>query len=123
VVDDEPDVLRLIEKILKDMGHSVALAGSADQAIQIYDEMQTKPDLLLTDVIMPGLSGPMLVDRLLERQPDLRVLFVSGYDDRQVVQNYTTRHGFALLPKPFTLDRLSAKVQEILQGSTSEPQS
>ena len=111
VVDDEPDVLQLIESILADGGYSVITARSADNAIEAFEKMPETPDLLLTDVVMPGMSGPMLVDNLLAKKPDLKVLFMSGYDDRQVVQRYVVEKGFRLIPKPFTIKSLKAAVQ------------
>jgi DNA-binding NtrC family response regulator len=117
VVDDEPDVLRLVEAILSEQGYHVFLAKGADNAIRTFDRMSRKPDLVLTDVVMPGMSGPMLIDQLLETTPNLRVLFMSGYDERQVVQKYVVEKGFALISKPFTLQSLSASVQEVLDAA------
>ena len=122
VVDDEPDVLRLVESILGEAGFKVVLARTADSALQAFDSMSQSPDLLLTDVVMPGMSGPMLVDHLLVRRPDLKVLFMSGYDDRQVVQRYVVEKGFRLLPKPFTIGSLRSAVQaEIESVGVAEP--
>jgi DNA-binding NarL/FixJ family response regulator len=66
---------------------------------------------------MPGMSGPMLIDHLLTLDPNLKVLFMSGYDDRQVVQRYVVEKGFALISKPFTLQRLAAAVKSVLAGT------
>ncbi|MDP9168977.1 MAG: response regulator [Acidobacteriota bacterium] len=117
VVDDEPDVLRLVEAILSEQGYHVMLAKGADAAIKTFERLQRKPDLVLTDVVMPGMSGPMLVDRLLSVEPDIRVLFMSGYDDRQVVQRYVVEKGFTLIPKPFTVQGLGAAVTDVLAGN------
>jgi two-component system cell cycle sensor histidine kinase/response regulator CckA len=111
VVDDEPNVLQLVESILEEAGYSVIAANSAANAIKAFDKMAYRPDLLLTDVVMPGMSGPMLVDQLLAKQPGLKVLFMSGYDDRQVVQRYVVEKGFRLLAKPFSLSGLRAAVE------------
>ena len=116
MVDDEPDVLRLVEAILSEQGYSVILAKGADNAIRTFERMAKKPDLILTDVVMPGMSGPMMVDHLLQIDPQIRVLFMSGYDDRQVVQKYVVEKGFALISKPFTLQRLGATVKDVLDG-------
>lgn len=83
-------------------------------ALELFQNSPTPIDLLLTDVVMPGMSGPMLVDRLLAMQPTLQVLFMSGYDDRQVVLRYVLKEGFALLAKPFTMEALCREVNEIL---------
>ena len=117
VVDDEPDMLRLVEAILSEQGYQVLLARGADNAIRTFERMQRRPDLVLTDVVMPGMSGPMLVDQLLTIDPNVRVLFMSGYDDRQVVQRYVVEKGFALIAKPFTLQKLGAIVKDVLDGN------
>lgn len=119
IVDDEPDILRLVETILTRLGYDVILARGAQSAIDALGMMTRKPDLILTDVVMPGMSGPMLVDHLLANTPDLRVLFMSGYDDRQVVQKYVVDKGFSLVAKPFTAQRLGAAVKSALAGETS----
>jgi len=116
VVDDEPDVLRLIEAILSEQGLNVILAKGADNAIRTFERLDRRPDLVLTDVVMPGMSGPMLVDHLLSLDPNIRVLFMSGYDDRQVVQRYVVEKGFALIPKPFTVHGLGRHVKDALEG-------
>jgi two-component system, cell cycle sensor histidine kinase and response regulator CckA len=113
-VDDDPDVLRLVEAILRRFGFRVLAAASADEALEIFSGLEHPPDLLLTDVVMPGVSGPVLADRLLAAEPQMRVLFMSGYDNRQIVQHYVVKPGFPLIPKPFTHESLAAKVREIL---------
>jgi two-component system cell cycle sensor histidine kinase/response regulator CckA len=117
IVDDEPDVLRLVESILADDGYEVVTAKSADGAIIEFERLPRCPDLLLTDVVMPGMSGPMLVERLLESEPNLKVLFMSGYDDRQVVQRYVVERGFSLISKPFTVKALRLAVHEVIKDN------
>jgi two-component system, cell cycle sensor histidine kinase and response regulator CckA len=113
VVDDEPDILRLVNSMLSDQ-YDVIPASSAESAIQLFDSPSKRPDLVLADVVMPGMSGPMLVDQLLTIKPDLRVLFMSGFDDRQVVQKYVVDRGFRLIPKPFTARTLLTTIKEVL---------
>ena len=115
VVDDEADVLRLIQSILIEEGYEVVSAKTANAAIRAYEKLDRKPDLLLTDVVMPGMSGPMLVDHLLQAEPNLRVLFMSGYDERQVVQRYVVERGYRLITKPFTVKSLRTAVQAVLK--------
>jgi two-component system, cell cycle sensor histidine kinase and response regulator CckA len=125
VVDDEPEILNFVQTALNRVGYTVVQAQSGATALELFGKQQGSIDLLLTDVVMPGMSGPMLVDRLLAMQPSLPVLFMSGYDDRQVVQRYVLKEGFALLPKPFTLEALSAKVHELIPAApvNNKPQS
>jgi two-component system cell cycle sensor histidine kinase/response regulator CckA len=117
VVDDEPDVLRLIQSILTEEGYEVIAAKSADSAIKAFERLGRPPDLLLTDVVMPGMSGPMLVDHLLQVEPHLKVLFMSAYDDRQVVQRYVVEKGFRLIAKPFTIKALRTVIEATLKES------
>lgn len=80
------------------------------------------PDLLLTDVVMPGLSGPMIAEQLHTQYPALKVLFMSAYEDRQVVRRYVKDEGFDLISKPFSVDDLAAKVTAVLlEPPTGEP--
>lgn len=117
VIDDEPDVVRLIQSILSEEGYQVLTATNAESAIKTFENLENPPDLVLTDVVMPGMSGPMLIDRLLGMQPSLRVLFMSGFDDRQVVQRYVVEKGFRLIPKPFTIKKLRATIEAVLAES------
>jgi two-component system cell cycle sensor histidine kinase/response regulator CckA len=118
VVDDEADVLRLVDTILSGQGYNVILTKGADQAMRTFERMPQKPDLILTDVVMPGMSGPTLVEHLQQMAPDLKVLFMSGYDDRQVVQKYVVDKGFALIAKPFTIHDLGASIKVVLDGDS-----
>lgn len=115
VVDDEPDILRLLQSILTEDGYEVIAAKSAELAIKAFERLAHHPDLLLTDVVMPGMSGPMLVDHLRKLAPDLKVLFMSGYDDRHVVRSYVLDKGFQLIPKPFTVKSLRLAIDEVIK--------
>jgi two-component system cell cycle sensor histidine kinase/response regulator CckA len=70
--------------------------------------------LLIADVIAPGMSGPMLADKLTELQPGLPVLYISGYNHTQIVQKFVVEKGRALLIKPFNREQLRARVEELL---------
>lgn len=123
VVDDEQDILNVVEAALNREGFEIIQALNGDMALELFQKSQKPVDLLLTDVVMPGMSGPMLVDRLLAMQPSLPVLFMSGYDDRQVVLRYVLQEGFALLPKPFSIETLARKVNEMLPPAPSASKS
>lgn len=122
VVDDEPDVLRLVDAILTGRGYRVLVSKGADHAIRTFERMAQKPDLVLTDVVMPGMSGPMLGEELREIEPDVRVLFMSGYDERQVVRKYVVDRGFTLISKPFTVQDLRNAVERVLEAAPLEPE-
>jgi len=95
----------------------VVTAANGTKAIALISKMDSPPDLLLTDVVMPGMSGPMLADQLLAKFSGARVLFMSGYDERQVVQRYVVEKGFALIAKPFQLHSLCAAVKKAMEAT------
>jgi len=100
----------MIDTFLSGVGFQVVLANGGEDAIEAFKKMPRIPDLVLTDVVMPGMSGPMLVDRLLALNPEIRVLFMSGYDERQVVQRYVVEKRFHLIAKPFSFKDLQAAI-------------
>jgi DNA-binding NtrC family response regulator len=113
-VDDDRSILGLLDATLSAAGYRVLLADGGRSAIQAYETSQEPVHLLLTDVIMPDLTGPVVAERLLARQPNLRVLFISGFHDADLVQRFVTRKGFTLLPKPFTPESLLRVVRQSL---------
>jgi PAS domain S-box-containing protein len=119
LVEDEPAVRRLGRRILERGGYAVVEAGSAAAALDLADRHPGPIHLLLTDVVMPGMSGKALADRLGGRMPRLRVLFTSGYTDDAIVQHGVLEPGIAFLEKPFTPDVLLRRVREVL-GTPAE---
>jgi two-component system cell cycle sensor histidine kinase/response regulator CckA len=115
VVDDEPEIRKLVGAMVSNLGYTVMTADSGEHALTLYKNNKGPIDLLITDVVAPGMSGPMLADKLTEIQPDLKVLYISGYDNTHVVQKYVVEKGHALLAKPFTVDEIQAKVRELLK--------
>lgn len=113
-VDDDRSILGLIDSVLTAAGYRVLLADGGWRAIEIYEQCTEPIHLLVTDVIMPDLTGPVVAERLRFRQPDLQVLFISGFHDADLVQRFVIRRGFSLLPKPFTVDGLLRVVNERL---------
>lgn len=116
VVDDEPEIRKLVSAMLTPHGYNIILADTGEQALKVFRKQSKDIDLLLTDVVAPGMAGPTLADQLTELKPELKVLFMSGYDNRQVVQKYVVEKGFLLLPKPFTLRQLKEKVEEAFRN-------
>src|SRR5919205_1753478 len=114
VVDDEPEVRKLVGAMVSNFGATVLTADSGEHALTLYRNNKGPIELLITDVVAPGMSGPMLADKLTEIQPDLKVLYISGYDNTHVVQKYVVEKGHALLPKPFTVEEIKSKVNELL---------
>ena len=121
VVDDEPEIRKLVGAMVQRHGYKVLTADNGDHAITLLKNQKTPVDLLLTDVVAPGMSGPMLADKLVEQQPGLRVLFMTGYPGTHIVQSYIVEKGFALLHKPFTAEQLGRKVAELLAKPKAAP--
>jgi CheY-like chemotaxis protein len=118
VVDDEPEIRKLVSAMVTQFGYNVLTADSGDHALTMYRNHNAPIELLITDVVAPGMSGPMLADKLSELQPDLKVLYISGYDNTQVVQKYVIERGHVLLSKPFTMEELRAKMTSLLPVAT-----
>jgi len=114
IVDDEPEVRKLVGAMVTQFGHHALTADSGEHALTVYKKHEAPIDLLVTDVVAPGMSGPMLADKLSALQPDLKVLYISGYDNTHVVQKYVVEKGHALLTKPFTVKELEAKMHDLL---------
>ena len=114
LVEDENAVRVLVRRVLDRMGYTVLEAEDGPGALRVMEQRGAPVDLLLTDVIMPGMSGRQLADRLLEAQPDLKVLFMSGYTDEAISQHGVLAEGVSFLEKPFTPDLLLQRVREVL---------
>lgn len=117
VLEDEADVRKLVATMLSSNGYKVLTAGNGESAIKTFKRSKQPVDLVLLDVVSPGMSGPMVAEKLTELQPGLLVLFMSGYGDTNVVQHYVVAQGCALLTKPFTAQQLNRKVREVLNGA------
>jgi GAF domain-containing protein/CheY-like chemotaxis protein len=115
LVEDEDSVRDLAREILEGRGYTVLEARDGSQALEISEAHAGAIALLLTDVVMPGMSGPQLADRITARRPAVRVLYVSGYTDRAIVTG-DGPPAAALLHKPFSPGVLAGKVREALDG-------
>jgi signal transduction histidine kinase/CheY-like chemotaxis protein len=113
LVEDEQAVRELVRIILERAGHRVFEAATPEEAIEQFNEIESV-DLLLTDVVMPAMSGFELFHALVERQPSLRVLFISGYTDYATFEPTIADKGAAFLEKPFSAEALMGKVREVL---------
>jgi PAS domain S-box-containing protein len=116
VVEDEPAVLALSRRALEAQGYVVLAASEPAAALRLVELHGGTIHLLLTDVVMPGLSGRVLADRLTARRPGLRVLYMSGYPGDAVVQHGELPSGSAFLQKPFSPDALARKVRDVLDA-------
>ena len=115
VVEDEEEVLKLVAQILTGQGYTVIEASDGDEAMDFASQYERKPiHLLLTDVVMPGMSGGELAQTLKVQHPGLKVLYMSGYTDNAIVHHGVLEEGINYIQKPFTLDALARKVREVL---------
>ncbi|MEX0879130.1 MAG: ATP-binding protein, partial [Thermoanaerobaculia bacterium] len=121
LVEDERAVRDLTRRCLEASGYRVLQAEDAEEAIAVAAGHPGQLDMLLTDVIMPGVSGPELARRLVAGRPDLRVLFVSGYTDQAMASERILEPGASFLQKPFTPDTLARKVRDVLDERGPSP--
>ncbi|HVC20590.1 MAG TPA: response regulator [Vicinamibacterales bacterium] len=113
VVEDETAVRELVREILQREGYDVLEAENAEKALVLLGQREASLDLLLTDMVMPGMSGAALAEIIRERHPDLRALFMSGYVDQTMVPRQGDEAA-PFLQKPFTLDALVRSVRAVL---------
>jgi signal transduction histidine kinase/CheY-like chemotaxis protein len=114
VAEDEPDLLELTKIFLEGYGYRVLQAASAEDALKTSEQFGERIHLLLTDVIMPGMSGRQLAEKILKRRPDTKIVYMTGYTDDMVVQHKVLEPGVQLLQKPFTKIELAQKVRATL---------
>jgi CheY-like chemotaxis protein len=114
LVEDEDRVRSITSRILKGKGYTVLEARGGGEALDLLGRTDGEVNLVVTDVIMPEMNGPELVQRLQARRPDLKVLFLSGYTDGAVFRHGLLDQGTAFLQKPFTPGALTRKVHEVL---------
>ncbi|CAN0575678.1 unnamed protein product, partial [Laminaria digitata] len=114
VVEDEEMVRVLAQRLLSLSGYHVLVARTGEEAIQLCESYTGAVDLLLTDVVMPGIDGAQLAAQLCAARPQLRVLFTSGYPDDVIANRGVLDEGIEFLPKPYSRATLSQKVREVL---------
>jgi CheY-like chemotaxis protein len=114
VVEDEKDVRSLIVQILRKQGYQVIEAESGAEAFDACANHEGKISLLLTDVVMPGMSGRELAEKLLSWQPEMKVLYMSGYTDDAMIRYGVLEAGMNFMQKPFSMEALAQKVRQVL---------
>jgi len=114
VVEDEKAVRELTVKMMRQLGYHVLAAASGDEALEISKAHTGHLALLLTDVVMPSMSGRQVADALLRSRPGMRVLYLSGYTENTVIHHGVLDEGVSFLAKPFSREALSRKVREVL---------
>jgi signal transduction histidine kinase/ActR/RegA family two-component response regulator len=116
VVEDEEQVRAMTVDALRELGYTVVQAANADQALAHLAALP-RVDLLFTDIVMPGMNGRQLADKVRVERPATQILFTTGYTRNAVVHNGMLDAGVAFLAKPFTIDQLARKVAEVLAGA------
>ena len=114
VVEDDDDVRAYTADVLRDLGYEVIEACDGTTALQLFDQRRGDIRLLLTDVIMPKMSGRELADLATASYPDLKVLFTSGYTRDAIMHDGRLEAGVDLISKPFSFMTLAAKVRDLL---------
>ncbi|MEP6732529.1 MAG: two-component regulator propeller domain-containing protein [bacterium] len=119
LVEDEDAVRRLISRVLTRAGYTVLTAPSGNAAMEVAKKHAGAIDLLLTDLVMPGMSGRELAERIMPTRPGMRLLYASGYTEDALIRHGISSKQTAFLGKPFTPEALLRKVHLVLNGATS----
>ena len=122
LVEDEPNLRRLAQQYLEKQGYRILEAEDGAAALQIVDGHQGKIDLLLTDVVMPGMNGRELSAQITAQRPEIRVLYMSGYTENAIGHDGLLETGINLLQKPFSLPTLKERVRELLDSEPIPPE-
>lgn len=122
LVEDETPVRIFAARALRNKGYEVLEADSGENAIEVYSNHMAPIDLIISDVVMPGMNGPKMIQHLetnlADRMKDTKVVFISGYAEDAFIDTFGADRTFNFLPKPFTLKQLAGKVKEVLDSST-----
>src|SRR5437763_892277 len=117
VVEDAASVRMVTRQVLERYGYAVLEAPNGETALRLAAKHHGRIHLLLTDVVMPGLSGRQLAEQLAQLRPDMKVLYASGYADQAIVHHGILESGIAYLQKPFTPETLARSGRQVLESS------
>ncbi len=116
LVEDDDGVRELVAGVLRDRGYTVLMAHDGDQALEIATEHPRDIHALVTDVVMPGMSGRQIAQRVAGQRPGIRVLYMSGYTDDAIVRHGVLEVGAAFIQKPFSSAALARKVRDLFDS-------
>lgn len=114
VVEDNEMVREMVQEMLAGYGYTVLAAADPHQAIELLSHQTSRVDLLVSDVVMPGMNGPELYEQLIVQIPDLKVVFISGYPINPSLRGGTLEDGVNYLQKPFTAEALLERIAQVL---------
>ncbi|HKI02630.1 MAG TPA: response regulator [Thermoanaerobaculia bacterium] len=117
LVEDNDELRGAARGILEALGYRVAAASNGAEALDAFAELSGAVDLVICDVVMPGMSGQEVVERIRTQSPETRVIFMSGYTDNVVLRHGILEGEFEFLEKPFSADRLAAKIRQVLEAA------
>ena len=117
MVEDEDAVLELTHSMLDSLGYTVISAGSPEEALHKVGNHDGEIHLMLTDVIMPGMNGKDVAEKIRETRPAVKLLFMSGYTANVIAHRSMLDPGVQFISKPFTIQQLSVKVRKVLEKS------
>ena len=116
LVEDDAGVRNLLQHIISKLGYKLLEAGNGQEALRLIAHYPDPVHLLLTDVVMPGISGKILAEELSRTRPDMKTLFMSGYTDEAIAHHGVLNPGVAFLQKPFSPMSLAAKMRSVLDS-------
>jgi two-component system cell cycle sensor histidine kinase/response regulator CckA len=121
VVEDEPTVLDLAAVSLRSQGYDVLTAGGPLEALRIFDRTGEKINLVVTDIMMPEMSGPEMAKEMRLKRPEVKLLFMSGYSEEKLNPYDFSGEQIRFMPKPFNPSELAAIVQKCLSDDSMLP--
>ena len=113
VIDDEPLILGSLEALLNKKGYEIHLASTGKEGIKFLD--QEGADLVLLDIIMPGMSGKEVFEKIREINPDAKIIITSGYSKQQITESLMASGANGFLPKPFNIDKLLGLIKALVE--------
>jgi len=116
VVEDDEQVLELMKEVLGELGYNVLAAADGEEALDICNRYEGDIHLLLTDVVLPKLNGPQVAVEFVNKRPESKIVYVSGYSEKGVIENGLIDSGSEVFQKPFTASSLAHKVREVLDS-------
>ena len=117
LVEDEEYVRSLVRRSLQSKGYTVLEARNGQDALDVAQQHEGTINLLITDMVMPGMNGRDLAERLTPLRPEMKILYMSGYANDAIMQHGVLDSGSAMLQKPFTSKALANKVRQVIEGT------